>query len=628
MQLSENKIKILPDFIANQIAAGEVVQRPESVVKELIENSLDASANSIALVIRDAGKQLIHIVDNGEGMNRSDLELSIKRHATSKIRTSEDLEKIMTFGFRGEALASITSVAILEIRTRTASDDHGWQLVSEPLKEATLQPFNTVRGTQIFVRNLFYNVPARRKFLKSNLTEFRHIADTFLKIALIHFDKRFTFYDGDNMIFDVKPETQNVRIINLLGDKSRENLIPVDYQNEILKISGYTGFNENSKVSRANQYIYLNKRPIVNKALSHAIISSYEHLIEKAQPFFIINIEIDPEQVDVNVHPQKNEVKFEDDRFLYSSLHKAINESLIRTGAIPQVKFDQQTAMNPFQTIGSNSSDKENFMIVNKTTGEIISQNPYSPSSNNKYNSYQPDFARKESGQNHNFDLRSMDALFGRSDEPKSDKVTIETNDSYTSNSSIDLSFHPEYWQLHNKYIILQTQTGMMIIDQHAAHERVLYEKALIMMNKEMKQSQSLLFPLRVRFSATQMSLINELKQDLDNLGFNFNIYDDTLEFIGIPLDVKAGKEDHSLTEMLEVFESYEKFRPSTRRDNLAATFACKNAIKTGDKLTFDEMKGLITLLFKCEMPYACPHGRPTILEFKLEDFDKQFKRT
>jgi DNA mismatch repair protein MutL len=378
---SENIIRILPDFIANQIAAGEVVQRPESVVKELVENSLDSGATCIILVVKNAGKSLIHVVDNGSGMTKNDLELSVKRHATSKVFNSEDLEEIKTFGFRGEALASVCSVAGVEIRTKQNDSEYGWKLISEPMKDVLIEASKCDNGTQVFVRNLFYNVPARRKFLKSNLTEFRYISDTIIKIALAKPDIRFTFYDDDTLIFDVKASGLKERIISLLGQTVKESLIEVEYENDFVKINGYIGEPHLARQSRSGQYFFLNGRSILSNSLSHAVFSCYEQLLDKNQkPLFVLNIKIDYSKVDVNVHPQKHEVKFDDERFVYNSIKSAVLSSLNSHQLIPETEFNLMNAANPFININEGNSR----VFVNKITGEIVSgSNNFSNSFNN-----------------------------------------------------------------------------------------------------------------------------------------------------------------------------------------------------------------------------------------------------
>ncbi|HOQ48760.1 MAG TPA: DNA mismatch repair endonuclease MutL, partial [Candidatus Kapabacteria bacterium] len=319
-----NQIKILPEYIANQIAAGEVVQRPESVVKELVENSLDAGATSIGIVVKGSGKTLIHVLDNGKGMSREDLELAPLRHSTSKILTQEDLEKIQTYGFRGEALASISAVASMEIRTKRAQDEHGWSLRSEPNQPFQISPVKCDNGTQVFVRNLFFNVPARKKFLKSDITEYRYITETITRFAVIHFDKRLVYYDSDNLVYDLHPSSQEERIKNVFGENIANEIAKVEFSNDLVSIQGFIGKPAAARPTGNYQHLFVNNRPVVSKNLNYAIFAPFEHLLEKNyKPFYVINIEIDPRKVDINIHPQKHEVKFDDEKMIFSALHRA-----------------------------------------------------------------------------------------------------------------------------------------------------------------------------------------------------------------------------------------------------------------------------------------------------------------
>ncbi|MGA2297557.1 MAG: DNA mismatch repair endonuclease MutL [FCB group bacterium] len=633
------KIEILPDFIANQIAAGEVVQRPESVVKELIENSLDAGADTFAVIVRDAGKQLIHVVDNGIGMTKEDLALACMRHATSKIFTSEDLENIKTYGFRGEALASISSVANIEIRTKRESDTHGWKLTVEPMKKENIEPCNTDNGTQVFVRNLFYNVPARRKFLRANLTEFRYIADTMMKYALIHPDKRFTFYDGDSLIFNVLPTSPERRITELLGEKTTNSLIRVELENDFIKIEGFVGQPHLAKMSRSAQYLYLNKRSIQSKSLNYAIYSAFEHLLEKnMHPLFMLNLELDPKLVDVNVHPQKLEVKFDDERVIFKQINNAVLQALQKHNIIPEIRIKEQTANSPFEKIEFSTDLKSSeVFLVNKETGEIIEPKfhdksiPVGTRPGAGFN--RPDninFQRENfhQGNHQPVDISAFDALFGK--DTQENKTENDTSQ-FLRPQDVPQHKKPDfmYWQLHNKYIFCQTQSGVMIIDQHAAHERVLYERAIKAMNREFSYSQNLLFKIKLKLNSTEFSIIKELKDDFTNLGYQFVLNEpDELLLEGVPLDVRTGDEESTFKELIEQFEENQKIEHTNKRDNLAATFSCKAAIKTGDELTNEEIRRLIKDLFECSMPYSCPHGRPTILEFNLQEFDKRFSRT
>ncbi|MBK9247506.1 MAG: DNA mismatch repair endonuclease MutL [Ignavibacteria bacterium] len=625
-------IHILPEFIANQIAAGEVVQRPESVVKELVENSLDAGATQISVIVRGAGKQLIHIVDNGSGMSREDLSLATKRHATSKIMTVQDLERIMTLGFRGEALASIGAIAHLEIRTRQETDEFGWKLTAEPLKEDSIEPFKTETGTQIFVRNLFYNVPARKKFLRSDLTEFRHISETMLKFALSRPNVRFTFFDADALVFDVKPSDLEHRIIALMGEKSASQLIKVDFSAPLVKITGYIGQPSMAKQSRTGQYFYLNGRSISSRSLSHAVFFPFEHLLDKnSHPFFVINIEIDHEKVDVNVHPQKHEVKFDDERMVYNALSQGVSEALQRSNLTREVHFREQVAQSPFEKMQlSPSSTPNDVLLVNRLTGEIINsistpkqyslQSTPSLFSGQKTSDYSQNLLQKTL---HTFTpthQSAFEALFGNENPVASE----------AKEQNSDLESQPEItvWQLHNKYIFVQTDKGVMIIDQHNAHERILYERALKAMNKQFTYGQHLLFPVKIELSTSEQSLIKEIEDDLMLLGFDFTIEGMIIEIRGVPLDVHSGEEESALKEILVQFEEYQQIRHSDKRDNLAASFGCKAAIKSGHKLSAIEMRRLVEDLFATSTPYVCPHGRPVVVDFPLVEFDNRFGRT
>ncbi len=623
--MTENRnIAILPDFIANQIAAGEVVQRPESVIKELVENSLDSGADSIGVFVRGAGKQIIHIVDNGSGMSRANLALSCKRHATSKIFTSDDLEEINTFGFRGEALASISAIANVEIRTRTKDEETGWKLLAEPMKEEVIEPVNTDFGTQVFVRNLFYNVPARRKFLKTDLTEFRYISDTMIKFALAKPEIRFTFYDEDTLIFDVHPSSLQERIGNILGANTGNGLIQIESVNDLIKISGYVGQPHLAKQSRTGQYLFLNGRSIISKSLSHSVFSAFEHLLEKSiNPLFIINIRLNAKNFDVNVHPQKHEVKFEDERYIYSLINKTVTRALQNSNLAPEIKFTDSLSQSPFERVSYSPNSKESdLLLVNKMTGEIIESKQ-----REQYQSQRPgnysfgfDSQRTQSYPAYHHSEPKMpgesayDFIFKNADS--GEQRTVEAPPSIT------------IWQLHKKYIFTQTDKGLMIIDQHAAHERILYERAIKAMNREFSYSQDLLFPVSIQLTASEISAIKEIESELLNLGYQVIISQpDEIQLKAVPLDVVNGNEVNSFTEIIDEYINSQSIKTTDRRDRLAASYSCKSAIKTGQQLSLEEMKRLTHDLFLCQIPYACPHGRPVILEFSLQEFDKRFGR-
>ncbi|MEN6512143.1 MAG: DNA mismatch repair endonuclease MutL [Chloroherpetonaceae bacterium] len=627
--LTEDKIILLPDFIANQIAAGEVVQRPESVVKELVENSLDSDATEIAIIIQDAGKQLISVLDNGVGMSRNDLELSIKRHATSKIKTQEDLERISTFGFRGEALASITSVANVEIRTRLQSDAHGWRLINEPMKDPIIEPFNQEIGTQVFVRNLFFNVPARRKFLKSKLTEIRYISDTLIRFALANPDRRFTYYDEDTLVFDVHPSTLLERIAALLGSNAKDGFLPIEYKNELMLINGYIGLPQFARPSNSGQYLFVNRRPVESRNLSFAIYSAFEHLLEKNyKPVYVINLTIDPEKIDVNIHPQKNEVKFDNENYVYNTLRKAVAITLESNNLTTNINIENGEITNPYVTMKDKSTPNPDFIVVNQVTGEIV-QSPNPANKTSDANNFFQSQYRKE-GNYQQLSKGTLDLLFHRNEQQISSEPNMPTL-AFSRPAGVVISELPNaaFWQLLNKYIFVQTSRGVLIVDQHNAHERVIYEKTIERFNKLYANPQELLFPVDVRFSVSQIAIIEEIKEDLKTLGFKFEkIESDKIRLFAIPKDVPSGNEESILTEIIDDYTNNLQVRHSTNRDNLAASFSCKSAIKTGAKLGYEQMKQLVIDLMNCKMPYICPHGRPVILELTLSDLDKQFGRT
>ncbi|MCS6999470.1 MAG: DNA mismatch repair endonuclease MutL [Candidatus Kapabacteria bacterium] len=609
--MDEARIHILPEHVANQIAAGEVVQRPESVVKELVENALDAGAHSVAVFVREGGKAIIHVLDDGCGMGRADLELALQRHATSKIRTLEDLHAIQTLGFRGEALAAIASVADVEILTRRASDSHGWRLVSRPLKGQTIEPAECPAGTQVIVRNLFFTVPARKKFLRSDTTELRYISETMLRYSLSYPTHAWKFHDGGDVVFDVPPQPLLERIEHLFGEDVAASLIPVDYESELVRIEGYLGLPSLARTTKASQYLFLNHRPIVNRALTHAIYQGYEHMLEKSEhPFFILSMWIDPKRVDVNVHPQKLEVKFDDERALYHAMLEAVLGSMRQHNLIPQFRVQESIATAPFAVVQEPSAKQP--LVVNRITGEIV----------------QPDTQFPTALSSSSSSIRPQ-AFTSRLQSRASATVTAP--------AQLPLSQHsvgaeaPRIWQMHNKYILVQTDDGIMIIDQHVAHERILYESALDAMEKAAEnRTQQLMFPVPLRLSARELSIYRELENDLHRLGYECRLLEESsvVEITGVPVEIRLGKEAESLREVLEQYAEYQTIRPSTARDNLAASFACRAAIKAGDPLTVQEMQQLVAELFQCRTPEVCPHGRPVMIHFPLQELDRRFGRT
>ncbi len=639
------KIQVLSEFLANQIAAGEVVQNPESVVKELVENSIDAGASTICVFLKKAGKTQIHILDDGCGMSKEDLELAPLRHTTSKLFTSEQLDEIRTFGFRGEALASISSVSLLEIQSRTEDAEYGWTLKAEPQKDFVIEPINMQVGTQIFVKNLFFNTPARRKFLKSDLVEFRKIDDSLKRLAIAHPDKRFILYDDDKLVFEVKPNDLENRIIDLFGKNyADKKLLKVEktFSNGV-KISGYIGQPQLAKTGAATQYLFLNRRTIFSKQLAYAVFLAFEHLIShNLKPFFVLNIEVDYQSVDVNVHPQKNEVRFDNEKFIFSCVKNAVEEALRLTN------FIQPDIEPSFDQVEVNDKESNNTLLVNKETGEIISQKPdYS-----KQKNFYQDNSRKmfQSNPRKTFDKATSALVSAATDKLYATEKYVPqpkehiTEEFFPSNNIVDTSYDKKIdsmkfnvsseelekaniWQFHNKYIFLQVKDGLLAIDQHNAVERFLYEKIIDRLNSGAGSPQTLLFPIEIVVSEEQLETMQNITAELKRIGFDFELKNNSVIILATPSDLEISASEHTFLEIIDEYLYSETLRHSTKQEKIAATVACKSAIKAGQKLNLDEMRVIISRLFSCRMPHICPHGRPIIINYTMQEFDKQFGR-
>lgn len=609
------KICILDQDIANKIAAGEVIQRPASAVKELLENAVDAGARSVTVVAKEAGRSLIQVVDDGEGMLRDDALLCFQRHSTSKIVAAEDLENIRTLGFRGEALASIAAVAQVEIKTRTKSDETAVSLRIEGSKLIEESRVAGPIGTSMAARNLFFNTPARRQFLKTNATELRNITETVTRVALAYPEIAFRYYHDDTEIYNLSLGSEEQRLRAILGDPQFDQLIPVAESTPYLRISGFVGRPTFFRKSRAEQYLYLNRRFIVSKALNHAVYHAYEHLLEKGSfPFFLLNLTIDPRHVDVNVHPSKMEVKFENESNVYRAVLSAVRHALGAHDLPQSVDLEKETRM-PVSVSRLN------------TPGE-------DPRGASAFPGSARSFGRGEHAR-----ATRLDALFQEGDPEgvaiNSFGLRKEAADRlYAHAGRIDEldDGHREtrpIWQLHNKYILSQVRTGIIIIDQHVAHERILYEKAVAGFENNLPSTQQLLFPQTVELTASDYALVEELQPHLQGLGFGLKLFGkNTIVIEGIPVDVRVGNERRILQDVLDEYRHIEQEVKLDVRDRLAKSFACKAAIKAGDRLKPEEMVHLVDQLFATSMPYVCPHGRPVVIRLSIEELDKRFGRT
>lgn len=607
-----SRIKILPDNLASKIAAGEVVQRPESVVKELLENAVDANASSVELIVKQAGKSLIQVCDDGTGMTEEEAILCIHKHATSKISSMEDLESIKTLGFRGEALSSIASVCQLEIKTETQDSDIGTLLKVESENEITTEKISAPKGTCVAVKNIFYNIPARRKFLKSDSTELKHIIDTFNRIALAHPEIEFKFYNSDNLVFDYTRGTLEERIEQVFADNMLEALISVNQETDYLSIKGYIGKPSIFRKSRGEQYLFLNKRFVINKNINHAVFTAFENILEKGDyPFFILFVTLDPKKVDVNIHPSKLEVKFDDEKDIYNFVLSVVRKSIGSHDLVPTMSFENATSQ-----------------------GEKLSFNPFNTVKQNDF-SDRPDFRSREKRERTAVTDEDIDLVFSSLTKnilPGSDSRNDLNENKYdkqiehSASTEIETSF---LIQLHNKYILSQIKSGLMIIDQHVAHERILYEKVLARLDANMPFIQQLLFPIKIQFDVASYEILKELDVIITKLGFKLKYLPKSYVIIeGVPDDVKKGSEEKILREFISEYVNNQTEKQLEEKDNVAKSYSCKAAIKAGDKLSEKEMRLLIDQLFATSMPYVCPHGRPIVIKISLDEFDRRFGRT
>ncbi len=612
------KIKILPENLANKIAAGEVVNRPESVVKELMENAIDAGAYNIDIMIKGAGRTLIQVADDGEGMSKEDAILSIQRHATSKIATIDDLEAIRTFGFRGEALASIAAVSIFELKTEMKEQELGSFIRVDEHSNVTSEVGSFSKGTSISVKNLFHNVPARRNFLKSNQTELKHIIETFKKISLSHPEISFKFYNDDELIFDYPKSTIQDRMKSVFAENILDAVIEVNEITDYISLTGFVTKPAYLRRSKGEQYLFLNKRYVQSRIVSHAVFSAFEHILEKGDyPFFVLFLEIDHKKVDVNVHPSKLEVKFDDEKEIYSFVQAVIKKTISSFDLVPSISFD------------NTSVDKEHlrFLDFSSSKKNDFNDRPFTPllrAVDNK-----PALMNEE----------EIDRLFGDlNSEIKSNAPGTQVTAPFDVNQSTEV-YHegiitgqqetPFLVLLHNKYVLTQIKSGLMIIDSHVAHERILYEQAMKSFEANIPFAQHLLFPQTIVVDPADYLLAKELEPYLINLGFALKYQaKNTIVIVGIPSDVKVEHEVETLIGILHEFRNNEQHNQLEVRDNLAKSYSCKAAIKAGDKLTENEMRILVDKLFATSMPYVCPHGRPIVIKIPLEEFDKRFGRT
>jgi len=613
-----SEIKILSDKLTNKIAAGEVVQRPASLVKELVENSLDANSGEIIVRIKNGGKTLCEVTDNGKGMSKDDLLLAFERYATSKISTVDDLKNIRSLGFRGEALASIGSVAKVDALSTREGADNGHILRIRGGKFVDIKPAPPQPGSQISVRNLFYNVPARRKFLKSKNVEFRHIVKIMRKFSLINPRVKFKLVHNGREVFNLKSERLENRIIHLFSSEYKGNLIKIDSVRGSWELTGYLG---NLNLIRARregqQFLYVNGRSITDKYMSHAILSGYSSLISRGEfPFYCLNLKIPPEEVDVNVHPSKMEVKFTYRKKLYRFIKdtikdkvKTLKNDLPEFGSFsPEEYYSEPKVKKPekqHSTSPKNQNENENQVSRRSTKqGER-------PEKKSRQTNIPLHFTRKVDSNKWN----QRAERFSRKRKQEGQKQ--------------EQDFKPDVnvFQVHKKYIISQIESGIVIIDQHVAHERILYEEALKAMERGAGSAQQLLFPQVVELSVDDYSILLDILPYLEKLGFRAKKFGkNSIGVEAVPAGMRIGDEGKAIKNILDQYQEYGT-KDTDIQQKVAAAYACKAAIKAGDVLEEEEMRSLVDRLFATEDPLFCPHGRPIIVNLSLKELDKRFER-
>lgn len=603
-------IRLLPDNIANQIAAGEVIQRPASAVKELLENAIDSGATHIKLIVKQAGKALIQVIDNGCGMSETDARMCFEKHATSKIRAAEDLFNIRTMGFRGEALASIAAIAQVELKTRPHEDQLGTCIDIEGMKITRQEPCQTPEGTSIAIKNLFFNIPARRNFLKSDAVELKNIIEEFQRVGLAHPKIGFQLFNNDHEMYHLRPGNLKQRITQLFGDNYAERIVPVEEKSYALHVFGFIGKPEFSKKTRGEQYIFVNNRFIKSSYLNHAVTAAFDQMMPKENfPFYVLFLDIDPAKIDVNVHPAKHEIKFEDERLVYTFVNLGAKHALGAYSVSPSLDFDQEHHLN---ANGTFEQQPRTWLEITQHAMQNKEAKKFAPPSN-----FQPLSEREQNNVQH---------------WEKAYDTGVKT---YQSKSSFDSEEHNETEilkeafapvQLHRRYIISQIKSGFILIDQQAAHERILFERYLKLLEKKKHDSQRQLFPQNLELNAADAQLLKEILPEINNLGFDIQEFGKNSFVIhGFPADILQGDEKKILEELIEQFKMNAGINKLNKRDNLAKSIAVSSAIKAGRVLSATEMRTLIDELFACESPYHAPNGKLTIVTFPNEELEKKF---
>lgn len=600
-------IKLLPDSLANQIAAGEVVQRPASAVKELLENAVDADATFIKLIVKEAGKVLIQVIDNGKGMSETDARMSLERHATSKIQKSEDLFSIRTMGFRGEAIASMAAVAQLEIKSKQDDQELGTMIVVEASEVKKQEPAACQKGTSICVKNLFYNVPARRNFLKSNGVEMKHIVDEFQRIALANPQIGFSLHQNDMETYSLPEGKLSQRIVHLFGKNYQQQLVACSESIDHIEIQGYVGRPDFAKKTRGEQFFFVNNRFIKSNYLNHAVSNAFQGLIsDNSFPFYVLFISIDPKHIDINVHPTKTEIKFDDEKMAYAVVRSAVRQALSTHNITPALDFNSDINIGNKLMFDRESIKDKNYSQFRNTT------TPREQSNIDNWDKL--------------FDENRGKVDFSQLDEVDNNEVTLtfgsQMNDEGAINENQSSS---AIFQLHNRYILSQVKSGMMIIDQQAAHERILFEKYLISLKKNSGASQQTLFPQAISLNPSDFALVMDMKEEITALGFVIESFGKSdLLIKGLPVEISSGNEKEIFEGLLDQFKKNMELAVP-RNENLARSLAKRTSLKAGAVLGQEEMTRLIDQLFACDNANYAPNGKRTFHILELSNIENYF---
>ena len=598
-------IQLLPDHVANQIAAGEVVQRPASVVKELLENAIDAGATSIKLLLKDAGKTLIQVIDDGKGMSATDARMCFERHATSKIQKAEDLFNLCTKGFRGEALASIAAIAHVELKTKQENEELGTCLKIEGSTVISQDFISTGKGASIAVKNLFYNIPARRNFLKSDTVETRHVIDEFQRVALAHPSIAFLLHHNNNEVYHLKSSNLRQRIVAVFGAKMNEKLVPINEQTDILDIKGFVAKPEFAKRKRGEQFFFVNDRFIKSSYLNHAVVNAFDGLLEQgSHPSYFLYLKVPANTIDINIHPTKTEIKFDNEKALYAMLRATVKHSLGQYNVAPVLDFNRDANLD--------TSYHQNVNSVKSSTPKITVDPDFNPFNEIKQKEIHFPYKREQKSQDWETLYSSVTTL----DEQKQDELFSDQQEVKTQKT----------FQIQRKYVMSLIKSGVVLIHQSLAHQRILYEEFLESITVKEANSQQLLFPVKISFSSAEIEMIYTIKSELENAGFSFDEFTkDSVTIKGIPVSVTESKITIILEELLNDMNLEVPDTSFSHFDIMAKSFAKTLSIKTGTQLAEKEQESLVNNLFSCKEPSISPFGKSTFKTLTLNEIDHLF---